>query len=240
MRLAAALAVALLAVSCGSGDDKPADQPSEGGGLTAATATAASPESDGSLGDATTAKTGGDDEVIAGAVPITPESTEAAAGEQPLPHCENDSMAIDAGTRASAEAATVCVLNKVRRRNGRRSLKQNSQLYSSAQAHATDMVQKQYFSHTSASGRSSTARIKSTGYLSGVSTWQVGENIAWGSGAFSTPRAIVQSWMNSAGHRRNIMERSYREAGLAIVVGAPEQVGLSAGTYAHNFGQRSS
>jgi uncharacterized protein YkwD len=46
--------------------------------------------------------------------------------------------------------------------------------------------------------------------------------------------------MNSAGHRKNIMERSYREAGLAIVVGAPEQVGLSAGTYAHNFGQRSS
>jgi uncharacterized protein YkwD len=44
--------------------------------------------------------------------------------------------------------------------------------------------------------------------------------------------------MNSRGHRQNILRRSYREAGLAIAVGAPVSAGGDAGTYAHAFGRR--
>jgi uncharacterized protein YkwD len=44
--------------------------------------------------------------------------------------------------------------------------------------------------------------------------------------------------MNSAGHRANILRRSYRESGLAIAVGAPVQSSLEAGTYVQTFGRR--
>jgi uncharacterized protein YkwD len=99
------------------------------------------------------------------------------------------------------------------------------------------MVEGGYFSHVSKSGRTATTRIRSAGYGSGDTGWQVGENIAWGSGTFSTPTAVVQSWMNSPGHRANILRRAYREAGLAIAVGAPVQSGVAAGTYVHDFGR---
>ena len=147
-------------------------------------------------------------------------------------------MTITDGTRARAEASAACLVNKVRRRSGRRELKSNAKLADAARKHATDMVEQQFFSHVSPGGTTATARVRSTGYLSGAGRPQVGENIAWGSGGFSTPAAIVQSWMNSPGHRQNILRRSYREAGLAIAVGAPVSAGGDAGTYVQAFGRR--
>jgi uncharacterized protein YkwD len=192
---------------------------------------------EGSLGDATHAEAGQEEEVLDGPAPITPETTQAIR-DRPLPRCPDDTVTITSETRARAEASVVCIINKVRRRRGRRALKKNSQLYDAAMKHASDMVKGGYFSHVSKSGRNATARIRSAGYGSGDTAWQVGENIAWGSGAFSTPTAIVQSWMNSPGHRANILRRAYREAGLAIAVGAPVQSGLAAGTYVHDFGRQ--
>jgi uncharacterized protein YkwD len=222
----------VLAAGCGGGGDTSQET---GGGLSTSGPPAEQPE--GSLGEATHAEAGQEEEeVLAGPAPITPETTQAA-GDRPLPHCTDDTVTITAETRARAEASAVCIINKLRRRRGRRALQQNAQLYDAAHKHASDMVEGQYFSHVSKSGRSATTRMRSAGYGGGDS-WQVGENIAWGSGGFSTPRAIVQSWMNSRGHRANILRRAYREAGLAIAVGAPVQSGLTAGTYVHNFGRQ--
>jgi uncharacterized protein YkwD len=222
---------AVVAVGCGG---------SEGGsetGLTTATTAPPAAQGEGSLGDATFAQDAQSEEVIAGATPITPDTTQAA-GDAPLPRCPDDTVTITAGTRARAEASATCLVNKVRRRSGRRELKSNAQLADAARKHATDMVEQHFFSHVSPGGTTATARVRSAGYLSGASRPQVGENIAWGSGAFSTPAAIVQSWMNSPGHRQNILRRSYREAGLAIAVGAPVSAGGDAGTYVQAFGRR--
>ena len=64
----------------------------------------------------------------------------------------------------------------------------------------------------------------------------LGENLAWGTGALATPRSIMQAWMNSAGHRQNILNREFREFGVGVAAGNPSaRDGLGA-TYANEFG----
>jgi len=230
----AILLVLVLAAGCGGGSN---GGESGGGFTTTEPSTAPAGKAQGSLGDATYAAADQEEEVLAGAVPITPSTTSAVSGKG-LPRCPDDTLTVTAETRARAEASAVCLINKIRRRRGRRALKSSAHLYDAAKQHANDMVEQQYFSHVSKGGTGSAARVKSTGYLTGASGWQTGENIAWGTEAFSTAAAIVQSWMNSSGHRQNILRRSYREGGLAIAVGAPVTTSAHTGTYVHEFGRR--
>ena len=57
------------------------------------------------------------------------------------------------------------------------------------------------------------ARIKATTYLRDVTSWSVGENLAWGSGTLATPRAMVRAWMQSADHRANLLDRHFADVG---------------------------
>ena len=127
--------VMLLAVGCGaSGDSGGSGTTTTAGGLTSS---APSSSGQGELGDATAAAAGEAEEVIGAPVPVTPESANAAKGG--LPHCPDDGLTINEGTRARAEKSATCIVNKVRKRRGIKSLKSNSKLYSAAQKHATDM-----------------------------------------------------------------------------------------------------
>jgi uncharacterized protein YkwD len=135
--------------------------------------------------------------------------------------------------------ATLCLLNAERRARGLRALRHNADLASAALVHARDMVRRKYFSHTSPSGRTFVSRIRATGYLSGVSRWTVGENLAWGSGTRATAAAIVRAWMGSPGHRANILNASFREIGIGIALGAPRRGYSPAATYGNEFGRRS-
>jgi uncharacterized protein YkwD len=96
------------------------------------------------------------------------------------------------------------------------------------------MVAARFFAHEA--GHSTVlSRIKRTGYVRG--NWSLGENIAWGSGGLATPRAIVNGWMHSPGHRANILHGAFRDIGIGIRLGAPGQ-GLSGGaTYVTDFGK---
>jgi uncharacterized protein YkwD len=65
----------------------------------------------------------------------------------------------------------------------------------------------------------------------------VGENLAWGAGDAATPEHIVVGWMNSPGHRRNILQADYREVGVGVTPGAPEPLaGRRAALYTTDFG----
>jgi uncharacterized protein YkwD len=98
------------------------------------------------------------------------------------------------------------------------------------------MVAQQYFAHDSQSGRRFGSRIAATGWMYGRSDWTVGENIGWGSGSLSTPGEIMDAWMHSAGHRRNILQGQFRVVGIGIQRGAPV-AGVSDGiTYTTDFG----
>ena len=86
------------------------------------------------------------------------------------------------------------------------------------------------------SGQNFVQRIMSTHYVPAAARWFLGENLAWGDQAASTPRSIVRAWMNSPAHRRNILTPGFREIGIAIVAGAPVGGVSDAATFATEFG----
>jgi uncharacterized protein YkwD len=134
-------------------------------------------------------------------------------------------------------AAVLCLLNGERAAKGLAPLRSNAKLRRVSQSFANQMVRQRFFSHVSPSGKDMVDRIRPTGYMR--KNPSVGENIAWGSGGLATPRAIVNGWMHSAGHRANIMRAKFREIGVGIKLGAPAR-GLSGGaTYVTDFGGHS-
>lgn len=86
----------------------------------------------------------------------------------------------------------------------------NDQLERAAYNHSNDMYQKKYFSHTGSDGSGSGERISSAGY-----TWKFyGENIAAG---YLNEKEVVAGWLSSPGHCANIMNKNYKEMGVAKV-----------------------
>jgi uncharacterized protein YkwD len=86
-------------------------------------------------------------------------------------------------------------------------LELNVKLSSAAQGHAADMAAKNYFSHTSADGRTFDARINAAGYL----WFALGENIAAGQ---QTPQAVMNSWLTSPGHCADMLNPDFTEIGI--------------------------
>ena len=142
-----------------------------------------------------------------------------------------------AGNLRSLRRTTLCLLNRERSNHGLRGLRSNRKLTRAAMRYSRDMVQRKFFSHVSPGGSSPTDRIKSSGYLRGARSWAIGENLAWGGGSYATPLRIVRSWMNSPGHRANILSGNYREVGIGMALGAPANAG-DAATYTTHFGRR--
>lgn len=89
-------------------------------------------------------------------------------------------------------------------------LKENEKLKLSAQKKVDDMFKNQYFEHTSPSGIGASDLADQVGY----SYILIGENLAVGS--FKSNRTLVDAWMNSSGHRANILNKSYTEIGVAV------------------------
>jgi uncharacterized protein YkwD len=163
----------------------------------------------------------------------------AAPSAQAASACQAASATpAQAGKRAIVRA-TLCTINAERGRHGLGQLRLNRRLSRAAAAHAGDMDSRNYFAHDSLDGGSFVDRIRRAGYLAGAKSWAVGENIAWGSRGRGAPRMITQMWMNSPGHRANILSSSFREIGIGVSDGAPVSgLGAPAATYATDFGAR--
>ena len=86
-------------------------------------------------------------------------------------------------------------------------LSYNEELTLAARLHSQDMGDQNYFDHTSLDGREFYERIADAGYDYQIS----GENIAAG---YPTPEAVVNGWMNSDGHRANILDPDYCDIGV--------------------------
>jgi uncharacterized protein YkwD len=138
---------------------------------------------------------------------------------------------------AQIERSTLCLVNAQRSAHGLSRLRSNRLLRLAAARHSREMVRNRFFAHTSPDGTDFVTRIREAGYLQGSRSWGVGENLAWGVGADSTPGAIVRSWMNSPPHRRNILTASFRSVGIGIVPGSPHFKNRGA-TYTTDFGYR--
>jgi uncharacterized protein YkwD len=136
-----------------------------------------------------------------------------------------------------ARKAVLCLINKERKQRGLRALDRNKQLQKAAQRHNERMDGTGCFSHQCPGEAPLQGRLDD--YLSGgFSRWGIGENVAWGSGHYGTPEAIVKAWMNSAGHRANILSRDWREIGVGFSPGSPSSGRADAGIYTTDFGLR--
>jgi uncharacterized protein YkwD len=101
--------------------------------------------------------------------------------------------------------------NQKRKSQGLRTLCVHPALQRAAEKHSQDMIDRDYFSHnTKGSGTTFAQRIKREGYRYRMA----GENIAWGSGSLGSADSIFRTWMNSSGHRKNILTPGYREIGI--------------------------
>lgn len=109
-------------------------------------------------------------------------------------------------------ARMLAAVNAVRKRAGLRLLKADPELHRAAQAHAEDMLGRGYFDHKSPSGTTVRERSRSAGYA-----WQtIGENIA--EGQLSVDE-VMDTWMHSPGHRKNILGPDFKELGVGLAAG---------------------
>ncbi|MBE9181079.1 pre-peptidase C-terminal domain-containing protein [Oculatella sp. LEGE 06141] len=99
------------------------------------------------------------------------------------------------------------LINIERRNAGLLPLKTNPKLVAAAKNHSWDMATNDFFAHIGSNGSSPLDRIRASGYKFSLAA----ENVAAGQ---STPEAVVQAWMNSPGHRANILNAQVREMGI--------------------------
>jgi uncharacterized protein YkwD len=104
------------------------------------------------------------------------------------------------------ESAIVQAMNTVRAANGVAPLRSGAALTRAARAHSVDMARRGYFDHGAF-----VQRLRRFG----VRMPYVGENLAYGTGGLSA-QAVVQMWMASAGHRQNLLDRSFQRVGVGL------------------------
>lgn len=127
----------------------------------------------------------------------------------------NPPSAASAGAPAknvSAEDAAVRLTNAQRAQHGCSALHVDVRLRTAAREHSRDMRVRHYFDHNTPDGKTPWDRIKADGYS------QPGaENIAMG---YATAQAVVNGWMNSPGHRANILNCSLKAIGIGVEYGS--------------------
>ena len=107
----------------------------------------------------------------------------------------------------ATEKQVIEITNQRRVQNGLKPLEYNWELCRIARVKSQDMIDRNYFSHTSPTYGSPFDMIRAFG----LSYRSAGENIAKGQ---KTPQAVVTAWMNSSGHRANILNSSYTQIGV--------------------------
>jgi uncharacterized protein YkwD len=163
---------------------------------------------------------------------ISPEGLLAPASV-----CEGD----DSVTASPARQlqAMACLVNWARARDGLTPLAMSAQLTTAAGGKLVADVRCDELSHTPC-GAAFTREIDQSGYLTDEASYQVGENIASGTGALGSPRAIMTGWLNSPGHLANILDPSFQQMGLAYLDSAGFLGAADAHLWANDFGDRTS
>jgi uncharacterized protein YkwD len=138
---------------------------------------------------------------ISGAEPALAESAIAAGIVHDVP-----------GAQEAYEADVMEIVNRERAAHGCAALTINLAMTSAAYEHSRDMGVTGYFGHNTPAGVTPWTRMEDAGYAQPAA-----ENIAEG---YKTPRDVVNSWMNSSGHRENILNCSYKATGVGYYSGA--------------------
>ena len=148
--------------------------------------------------------------------------------------CSGATTTPTASNLAGVRSATLCLVNERRAQAGLPALASDRQLEDAATRFSRQMVAERFFSHVGRDGSTLGSRVRASGYLSGLSSWAIGENIAYGSGSYANAAKIVQMWMESPGHRANVLSGRFRAIGVGIATGTPR--GSDGATYTTDFG----
>jgi uncharacterized protein YkwD len=139
--------------------------------------------------------------------------------------CAYADVSATSGTISEMRTAVVCLINRQRNLHGLPSLQASARLNRSAQNWNQWMVATGNFTH----GSDFAARISAVGY-----DWQTaGENIATG---FVTPRDVVNAWMASPDHCRNILDPTFRNVGTGVSPAAVGTWATQPSTWTQDFG----
>ncbi len=102
--------------------------------------------------------------------------------------------------------------NAEREKNGLNPLEWDDSLAELAKSHCNDMIEREYFAHNTPDGKTPFERMREAG----ISYWSAGENIAAGQ---HSPEAAFEAWMNSEGHKKNILNKDFEHMGVSVVKG---------------------
>ncbi|HYM45413.1 MAG TPA: CAP domain-containing protein [Solirubrobacteraceae bacterium] len=158
---------------------------------------------------------------------------------EPAGACNGTDLTPNPENIEAAREATLCLINRERALHGERALKPNAKLARCALGHSESMAQEDYFSHEGPDGSTPLSRMQAAGYIySPKIGYEIGENIAWGTLWLATPKAIVESWMQSPEHRENILDANYTDTGIGVIPHAPTEraEGQAGAVYTQDFG----
>jgi uncharacterized protein YkwD len=142
-------------------------------------------------------------------------------GTLPIVQAFDPPEGCSATTNSEIETAVLKFVNDERARYGLGALTLQYQLSTAATLHTVDMACKNYFSHTGSDGTSPFDRIKAQGYV----YYYAGENLFAGNGVYNDAGQAVRAWMNSPGHKQNILNPEFTEAGISYVFNANSTYG---------------
>lgn len=141
-----------------------------------------------------------------------PGSTPSATPDAPEPTSTSgpvDPPAESPSERELLEAEVVELTNAERVAAGCPEVHVHDRLTTASRGHSEDMVERDFFDHTNPDGDGPGDRARAAGY-----DWRaISENIAWG---YRTAEAVVAGWMDSPGHRRNILDCDAAEVGVGV------------------------
>jgi uncharacterized protein YkwD len=170
----------------------------------------------------------------AGALVAVPDGVGAAAS------CPNANLRPNGSNAAAIDAATLCLVDQIRRSYRLRPLRANPELGTVAASQVSSMVHRNYFADVRPTGQTPMALVGTTRYKSHAAVISVGQNIAWGSGGLASPARIVAAWMASPPHRAIMLSGEYHDAGAAVAPELPSvlHAGRRGAVYAIEFGAR--
>ncbi|MEU6995995.1 sigma-70 family RNA polymerase sigma factor [Streptomyces sp. NPDC046465] len=139
----------------------------------------------------------------------SPSHSSAKPGPKPKPKPTSEASGPAPSKPSGTAEQVVALVNTERAKAGCGPVRSNGKLATAATKHSADMAARDYFDHTSPDGKDPGDRITAAGYR-----WSTyGENIARGQ---QSPASVMDSWMNSAGHRANILNCDFKELGVGI------------------------
>ncbi|WP_030962059.1 CAP domain-containing protein [Streptomyces sp. NRRL S-378] len=216
----AAAVVAVGVAVADSGDDAPTDRRTDAAGTSSGAATptpdAASPSTDATATASASASPTPDASASASASatptdPATAQDAETKSESSPATKPTRKPAPTTGGgtVNGDAESAVLALVNKERAAAGCGPVTSNAKLSAAARGYSDTMARAGVMSHTGPDGSTMTSRVEAAGYK-----WSnLGENIARGQ---ADADAVMKAWMNSSGHRANILNCAFKEIGIGV------------------------